>query len=680
MAYSSVFSTDNQYIKYQIELIQNSQNITNNTSNITVKIWIYRTNNYETYGSGTITYKINGTTYTEALDSNDKITSTKKAFATKTVTINHSADGSKTVACSASISHSQFSSSTNSYNFKLTTIPRASTPTTVGDVNIGSAIQINTNRASSSFTHTLTYKFGSASGTIATGVGSTYNWTIPVSLANQIKSATSGTLTITCQTFSGSTSIGTKSITRTAYVPNTAAFKPTISAVTINEANTTNKLAQYIQGISKLKVVTTAAGGYSDINSIKVAIEGTTYTGSTITSGVLKNSGAATATITATDSRGRTVTITRTYSVSAYTAPKITSFTATRCLANGTVTDEGEYLKIDITTAITSVTNNATSLTLGYKLKTATSYTNIANTKLDTTPTYSYTTSFVTTEVFSNNNRYDILLTLKDSFSTVTKSISIGTASPVYDIKADGSAICFGGVANESDTFDIRFPTTILSPNVYLESRKDQSTEKNIHFSNVDDTAATNKHNCKLYGGNGGSTSSIGVWDITRNQGVWTYRTGNQALDFNPNVRKTGFDSICIAGIASNYSISSTNTEQLTLTATANEIIGTGLTVSGGTIVIGANIAAVKICASIYCSSGYMAGDKIHMNILKNGSVVATAITNCTATYFTLSVPTKIISVSQGDTISLAIRNEMGARGVIGNSRNATFLTCEVVN
>lgn len=90
----------------------------------------------------------------------------------------------------------------------LTTIPRASSVSATA-VNLGSATTVSISRASSSFTHTLTYSFGSATGTIATKTSSTsVSWTPPLSLANQIPSATSGTCTITCTTYNGSTSIG----------------------------------------------------------------------------------------------------------------------------------------------------------------------------------------------------------------------------------------------------------------------------------------------------------------------------------------------------------------------------------------------------------------------------------------------------------------------------------------
>lgn len=58
---------------------------------------------------------------------------------------------------------------------------------TPSNVNMGSATKIAISRASSSFTHTLTYKFGSSTGTIVSKTTSTSaSWTPAISLANQM--------------------------------------------------------------------------------------------------------------------------------------------------------------------------------------------------------------------------------------------------------------------------------------------------------------------------------------------------------------------------------------------------------------------------------------------------------------------------------------------------------------
>ena len=67
---SPTFSTDNQYIKYRIEVTQNSQSQFGNSSNVTVKVWFWRTNTgYETYGSGTVYCIIDGWQYTASVRS-----------------------------------------------------------------------------------------------------------------------------------------------------------------------------------------------------------------------------------------------------------------------------------------------------------------------------------------------------------------------------------------------------------------------------------------------------------------------------------------------------------------------------------------------------------------------------------------------------------------------------------
>lgn len=136
MATSSAFSTTNIYIKYTISIIQNSQSVENNTSNVTVRVRFYRTNTgYETWGTGTLYVYINGTTYEEAVTTSDVVDENGIVLFSKTLNINHKADGSKKLSTSAYIEHSMFSSSSNAYSQTLTTIPRQATLKTATNFN-----------------------------------------------------------------------------------------------------------------------------------------------------------------------------------------------------------------------------------------------------------------------------------------------------------------------------------------------------------------------------------------------------------------------------------------------------------------------------------------------------------------------------------------------------------------
>ena len=110
-------------------------------------------------------------------------------------TVNHASDGSKSLAISAvfqiraTLSGTYYGTITASANITLDSIPRASN-VSAANMTMGSAGTISINRASSAFTHTLTYSFGNTNGTIATKTtASSVSWTPALSLASQIPNA-----------------------------------------------------------------------------------------------------------------------------------------------------------------------------------------------------------------------------------------------------------------------------------------------------------------------------------------------------------------------------------------------------------------------------------------------------------------------------------------------------------
>lgn len=97
-------------------------------------------------------------------------------------------------------------------------------------VQMGKKLLISIDRDTSSCTHTLKYTFGGSTATIATGVGSSYEWTVP-DLAAKCNNATSGQCTITCTTYLSGSSLGSDTATVTLTVQD-----PTTPAITGGEA------------------------------------------------------------------------------------------------------------------------------------------------------------------------------------------------------------------------------------------------------------------------------------------------------------------------------------------------------------------------------------------------------------------------------------------------------------
>lgn len=126
-------------VSLSLTITQNSQSKANNTSNITVNViasWTYGSNNRQSPApSGWL--KIDGTQYNFSNTFNDSVTTSgSKTLFTKTVNVEHKADGKKTVSCSASFATGVSSGTiTASASKVLTQIPRAASITAAPNFN-----------------------------------------------------------------------------------------------------------------------------------------------------------------------------------------------------------------------------------------------------------------------------------------------------------------------------------------------------------------------------------------------------------------------------------------------------------------------------------------------------------------------------------------------------------------
>ena len=357
-----------------------------------------------------------------------------------TTWVAHNASGSKSISFSSSAGGgSTIGSAGASGSLGLTTIPRASTSTFSGGATFdaGSSVTINTTRASTGFTHTIEWYYGDRSGTVATGVGASTTWAVPLDLVNQTPSSTSGTGYIKTTTYSGSTVIGTSNTTMTVTVPSSVV--PTFTAVTCAEgvASVNTKIGTYVQSQSKLSVgITGAAGVYgSTITSYKIEIKKSstllqTIDSSSGTSNVITESGTITIIGTITDSRGRTATKSITVSVLAWQPPKLISTSAERALSNGTLADEGTYIKAFINASVSSLTNGTQKNTITYKISTKASSSSTWTVKTTATPAgISYNSNNLLTGPYVITASYDVKIEITDQFSTSTVTHRVSVAS-----------------------------------------------------------------------------------------------------------------------------------------------------------------------------------------------------------------------------------------------------------
>ena len=282
----------------------------------------------------------------------------------------HNSDGTGSATVGSYYSSCYGNMPYGEFTLTLTKIARASQPSintwpgNSPDITAGTACTIHMNKQSN-FTHKVSYWFGNKKGTIATGVVDNCSWIPPVDLLDQIPNATTGTGTISVETYSGSTKIGdTKSCGFTLHLPSNS--NPTVGTITAAEQHSGVKAKNAnitVQTISKKLISVPVSAKYSA--SIKsVMCDGVTLTGNNGTyTGYVSNKTSGTYTVTVTDSRGlkSTGTISQTYYE--YAKPFITATLKreSETSAKGTLTVNGTYSTILRNTITMTVQRNDAS-------------------------------------------------------------------------------------------------------------------------------------------------------------------------------------------------------------------------------------------------------------------------------------------------------------------------------
>ena len=228
---------------------------------------------------------------------------------------------------------------------------------TAGDAVIGQTGTLTLTRPGYGYSFTFSYVLGSASGTLSSAALRTvsssagrvvYQWTVPESLAGELPETTHGTGTVTVKVYSGGTPVGSLSAAFTAYVPET--MRPTAALTTevVNDGTAAESWGLCVQGVSRIRYAATAAAqGGASVRSVQFRFAGQELTGTTGTTAVIGISGTLRPTVTVTDSRGRTTTVSGTpVTVCEYHTPVITASGVVRCGADGTEKDDGAYLKV----------------------------------------------------------------------------------------------------------------------------------------------------------------------------------------------------------------------------------------------------------------------------------------------------------------------------------------------
>lgn len=436
---------------FWIDLVENSYSIVNNTSSVTARVYISTTNSYNRLGTAHGAISFGGNASGTVNFSNTFTTNQTKMIYSRTWTVNHNADGSGSVTASAWFD-TRVSAGTvrASKSLTLHKIPRASTPSVSGTLELGKTITINMNRASSNYTHTVRWSWAGQSGTIGTGIGASTTWTPQLSYASYLTNAASATCTLTTTTYNGSAVIGTTTKTFTLAVPSS--MVPTISSITLADINGyLTSYKAFIGGKSSVKVTTSASSVYgATIKIYEVTMGDLSGTGSPCTLGVPTSSTfdeQRNVTVKVTDTRGRTATKTVSARLVMYTPPATSEVTAIRWdTTDNEESDESTTIRVALSGSVFNVDGgglNKAKIKIEHKERSSTQYT--TDTTISAGAIYNTIYDILNC---SNTSMYDVRVTISDSFGTdYTVNVVVATATPIMDFKANGRGLAFFGIS-----------------------------------------------------------------------------------------------------------------------------------------------------------------------------------------------------------------------------------------
>lgn len=459
-----------QWDKYSLILRINeiSYSVENNTSYVEWWVGIRSNTQDHTHNGIPETFKVsvNGTQVLDQSFTPNVPAGTLVGVKSGTVTISHDADGSKTISASASFSGSNsgyYAPITGSCSgtVKLTTIPRASSISIDSpSIECGKTININGSSASKNFTHKIYATWNGKTSELTTISGTltpTFSYTIPTAWEKDLPNSTSGIATFTLETFSGSTSVGSKSVNATIKVRS--GVVPSIGTVSISDTNSICVgIGQHVQSQSRLKFsIATSGSQGSTVTSVSTKFEGQTYNSSSFTTGTVQGSGTLSYVITVTDSRGRTASKSGSVTVSAYSSPSLTNVTAKRANSSYVVDEaSGTYALLHFKVGFTSLSNkNVTSFYIQYRASGASSWTKINSWDNNYTLEQDYKAGNLFT---SATNSYEVAFGVKDKFMN-DYSWQIFTVAPTYSLinfgKDGRSLTFFGQDGNQKDTLTV---------------------------------------------------------------------------------------------------------------------------------------------------------------------------------------------------------------------------------
>ncbi len=333
---------------------------------------------------------------------------------------------------------------------------------TVSNGTLGQTVPITITRHNSQFTHKLWSRYGTGTwGLIAEGVGTSYDWVPPLSLASNAPSATSFNIEISVDTYLGSTYIGEVHKTITLSIPESVV--PSVS-MSITDPTGLMLNGKYLQNLSGVQVTLKEITAYgSPIVSRKITIGSVSGGGSSLTVRPIAVSGSVVVSASVTDARGRTDKNALVIQVEPYARPTA-SVSGQRCNTDGTPDPAGTNILATYSGSYTDLGGDNTAYPVLYYRKSGDTYWSSLDVELSGSSVISAEAAYV----------YELQFAVEDDYGDPQRSQIFPVPSAFAGVSlaknADGviDGISFGGTAHPGSGFVCEMPAHFaIDGNVY---------------------------------------------------------------------------------------------------------------------------------------------------------------------------------------------------------------------
>ena len=463
-------TTSNGYVRLVFQVTEVSPNIPYNDSEVAYHLWLERntTYAYDLNEESLAQAEINGTRVINKYVSFDLRDKEWVSLGKGTVTIPHNEDGSKTITVRARLTNVASLGDIGWFSgtLDLSTIPRASSISSVVATELEQSVTVRIEKKVSEFSHQVFWKVNDSGwNDLGTGHDSSVQFTIPIDYANRITNSDTGALDVRVRTFRGNDQIGNDVYKRGIPIKVPASIVPTLEDVTITER--TARLAEFIpvgnfiKDKSVMRVETTGANGSygSTIVSTELTVDSLVVRAAT---GDFPANKAGNLEVTAkvTDSRGRTASKSKTIKVWDYYAPKIVAFLANRT-GNGTNKTIIATVAANVSPlVIDGINRNPYTLKIQYSAKKSNRWIDAVN--LTNESQERINRQFDCGAFYELSKAYNIRLVIQDKLSDLVDSVLLVRSSRVLWAWGDNRA-AVGGFPELEGHFESHLPVAFHS-------------------------------------------------------------------------------------------------------------------------------------------------------------------------------------------------------------------------